>query len=442
MQALKGDATSREMDDADDIVMSFGAAKAVATGNPAIMEHAKAQSDLARLEISESNHDNAGWRLQKQVAELPEQIEGWEQRERTRARSSARSRCRPSARTSRSLVGGQALTGTRPSTADHGGARSSQKGRSGTIRRVPHRRGAGHRRQVAGVEVRVWTSTSHVGDTPTVTQHWQIAAGRCRTDEAGDDRQWRAAVAVALVLETGPRAALEQATRELATLAPVSTPRRPKSTSRSRTPRPSRILRDQIKTLEASLNLDAQSLASRKRPPPARSSRPTDEDAADAKAERALESAEDGDLTDEATPANRDAKPIKRGTTLQSTILPGAAEFGEHILEPALKVVAEEVRRTTRISSGLFAPDPRDAARGRAAGIMRANLAARDQRQQRARRSLRAVEKMMDGWSHDQSLAFWDVMEGTRAAGIARRRHARDRRDSIAASSNATATAS
>jgi hypothetical protein len=39
-------------------------------------------------------------------------------------------------------------------------------------------------------------------------------------------------------LGTGPQKALEQATRELATLRAVSTPRRPKSTSRSRTRRP------------------------------------------------------------------------------------------------------------------------------------------------------------------------------------------------------------
>jgi N12 class adenine-specific DNA methylase/2'-5' RNA ligase len=102
------------------------------------------------------------------------------------------------------------------------------------------------------------------------------------------------------------------------------------------------------------------------------------------------------------------------GTTLQATILPGAAEFGEYVLEPAWNAVAEEVRKNTEDLKRLFAPDTVSERSTAAAGILRANLAARAQRTVRARRLLRQVEKLMDGWSHDQSRAFWDVMEGLR----------------------------
>lgn len=100
------------------------------------------------------------------------------------------------------------------------------------------------------------------------------------------------------------------------------------------------------------------------------------------------------------------------GISLQSTILPGAKELGEYVIEPAVKALAEQVKRNSQDMRELFAPAGVSSHAERAAGSARANLAARNQRIQRAQRTFRDVEKMMAGWSHDQSMMFWDVMEG------------------------------
>jgi hypothetical protein len=108
--------------------------------------------------------------------------------------------------------------------------------------------------------------------------------------------------------------------------------------------------------------------------------------------------------------------PPKRGTTLQSTILPGAAEFGEHILEPALKAVAEQVRKNHADSSACSRPTRRRRTRcAPPASCARTSPPARSAAA-RAQMSLRAVEKLMDGWSHD---AVDGVLgrDGGRAAG-------------------------
>jgi hypothetical protein len=99
------------------------------------------------------------------------------------------------------------------------------------------------------------------------------------------------------------------------------------------------------------------------------------------------------------------------GITLQSTILPGAKEAGEAIVAGGRKL-AEEAKRQRSDIVNLFAPDILSTAATKGAGIMRANLAARAQRTQRAQRALSRYEKLMDGWSQDQSRVFWDVMEG------------------------------
>lgn len=106
--------------------------------------------------------------------------------------------------------------------------------------------------------------------------------------------------------------------------------------------------------------------------------------------------------------------PEKKGTTLQSTILPGAKELGEYVFEPAIEKLGEYVKTEGRWLRKLLAPDTVSAAAREGAAPLRVYLATRDQRIERARRILSKIEEVMDGWSQTESRRFWDVMEGLR----------------------------
>lgn len=109
----------------------------------------------------------------------------------------------------------------------------------------------------------------------------------------------------------------------------------------------------------------------------------------------------------ETVPAKKEGK----GFTLQSTILPGAAEFGEYVLEPAVQKIAEAVTNERHLILGVLAP-ARVGVAPLAAGKIRAHTAANDQRKARVDRTLKAIKQKMDGWSQMQTLQFNDVMEG------------------------------
>jgi N12 class adenine-specific DNA methylase len=110
------------------------------------------------------------------------------------------------------------------------------------------------------------------------------------------------------------------------------------------------------------------------------------------------------------------------GVTLQSTILPGAAEFVALMTPiakaaatkaaPAFRVLGEEVGRFRQQLLGAFAPDTVTPQAVSAAGIISEGFAARDRGVEQARRLLRDIEKEMDAWPRELSMAFWDVMEG------------------------------
>jgi N12 class adenine-specific DNA methylase len=74
--------------------------------------------------------------------------------------------------------------------------------------------------------------------------------------------------------------------------------------------------------------------------------------------------------------------------------------------------VATRVRRDAGLIRTLFAPQTVSLEAEHAAGAFTAHIALRDQRVGQARRTMRDIKRIMDGWSHTQSLAFWDVMQG------------------------------
>lgn len=56
-QVMRNDAVARDVDDVDDSVLSFAEVKALASGNPLILEQAGVQSDLAKYERLQFAHD-------------------------------------------------------------------------------------------------------------------------------------------------------------------------------------------------------------------------------------------------------------------------------------------------------------------------------------------------------------------------------------------------
>jgi hypothetical protein len=429
MQALKGDLTQREMDDADDIVLTFGEVKALSTGNPAIMEHAKAQSDLARLDVSESNYQKRRFRLQNQLAVLPEAIGGWEHKERDAQALLDAVTALPNGPKDLTLTQPDGTVLRAEDAIEPIHAALERSGRtilsSDKFHAVTKPVTVG---TVAGVEVRVHTSINRVAEPPVTTQHWTIATGDHELSKSATIGSG-AMASLYHFLETGPRQALERAQRELTEL------RKSLDVAQTEVRKPFQHadtmakLRDRIKTLEQSLNLDAKSKAAEAAAVGAIETTAAEEKA-DAAAERAADEAEERVLSgDESGTEERGAEsasgeiatttpPTKRGVTLQSTILPGAAEFGEHVVEPALKKAAAVLRENRGDLLQLFAPDTLTPHAGRGAGILRANLAARAQRTRRASLLLHDIEKAMDGWSTEQSKEFWDVMEGEQPASV------------------------
>lgn len=110
---------------------------------------------------------------------------------------------------------------------------------------------------------------------------------------------------------------------------------------------------------------------------------------------------------------SRGAVPVTdRGTTLQATVLPGAKEFVEQDIVPAVQAAAEQVNAARQDIRTLFAPDTLGDAARLFADVMRSGLASHAQRVQRAQRAFRALEKIFDRRSNAENLAFIDAIEG------------------------------
>ncbi|KKM80524.1 hypothetical protein LCGC14_1338980, partial [marine sediment metagenome] len=74
-QLAPGRLKGRSIEDVDDVVMSFEQIKAIATGDPRIIEKFKTDTDVKRLQDLESEHRNARYRAESDIGKLPGQIE-------------------------------------------------------------------------------------------------------------------------------------------------------------------------------------------------------------------------------------------------------------------------------------------------------------------------------------------------------------------------------
>jgi len=84
------------------------------------------------------------------------------------------------------------------------------------------------------------------------------------------------------------------------------------------------------------------------------------------------------------------------GTTLQATIVPGAKEFVEQDVIPTVRNAAIDVNRVRVDIKGLFAPAAASTEARDFSHIVRARLAERDQRSERARRVLKKMKVAFD----------------------------------------------
>ena len=74
-QVMKGDTSIRRMSDVSEEALDFATAKAIATGNPLIMEMATLDNTVRQLSSQKRSHINATYRIRQQLEHLPVKIE-------------------------------------------------------------------------------------------------------------------------------------------------------------------------------------------------------------------------------------------------------------------------------------------------------------------------------------------------------------------------------
>src|SRR6266699_2563935 len=73
-QVMSGDVTVREAEDLEGGALSFAEIKAIASGNPAVMEKVRIDTEVRRLDMLRAAHLNQHYEIGRQVRELPGQI--------------------------------------------------------------------------------------------------------------------------------------------------------------------------------------------------------------------------------------------------------------------------------------------------------------------------------------------------------------------------------
>lgn len=109
------------------------------------------------------------------------------------------------------------------------------------------------------------------------------------------------------------------------------------------------------------------------------------------------------------------AKGAEAQQALEAKALPAHADLSNQqgfINIEGLKSIADELVNLVDIARFVFAPDTRTPETRAGAAALSKEIARRDQALARFQTAVDAIERVMDGWSHDQSLTFWDAMEG------------------------------
>ncbi len=74
-QVMSGDVTVREAEDLESGALSFAEIKAIASGNPAVMEKVRIDTEVRKLDMLRAAHINQQYEIGRQVRDLPARIE-------------------------------------------------------------------------------------------------------------------------------------------------------------------------------------------------------------------------------------------------------------------------------------------------------------------------------------------------------------------------------
>jgi hypothetical protein len=79
-QVMTGDSSLRRLEDVDGAALTYAEVKAIASGNPMVIEKANVDAELARLTRLRSQHVEANYRLRSQVRHLTDELPRLERR--------------------------------------------------------------------------------------------------------------------------------------------------------------------------------------------------------------------------------------------------------------------------------------------------------------------------------------------------------------------------
>jgi len=79
-QVMSGDTSLRRLEDVDGAALTYAEVKAIASGNPLVIEKANVDAELARLTRLRTQHRETGYRIRNQVRHLSEEIPRLERR--------------------------------------------------------------------------------------------------------------------------------------------------------------------------------------------------------------------------------------------------------------------------------------------------------------------------------------------------------------------------
>src|SRR6202453_4683443 len=74
-QVMNGSVTVRQAEDLDSGALTYAEIKAIASGNPAVMEKVKVDTEIRKLDQLRASHINQQHNIRGQLRSLPEQIE-------------------------------------------------------------------------------------------------------------------------------------------------------------------------------------------------------------------------------------------------------------------------------------------------------------------------------------------------------------------------------
>src|SRR5437660_9641896 len=74
-QIISGKVTVREAEDVESGALSFAEIKAIASGNPAVMEKVRIDTEVRKLDLLRAAHLNQHYEIAKQVRDVPKRLE-------------------------------------------------------------------------------------------------------------------------------------------------------------------------------------------------------------------------------------------------------------------------------------------------------------------------------------------------------------------------------